>query len=204
MKPKSLIVWGLAILALAFLCSVVGLYFFQFKDGNILSNSKADWGTFGDYLSGVFAMFNLGVVVILAIYVSNNDTRRSNRELEVQRKITLSQLRMREFEALNQLLSRYNRANLEETTVSQTYKVDLLKQMLDELWMFVSNENVLFAFEDYENFLENVNKLIVHIDSVHNKLQKGELKDFYFNLFEQSKRELKQSIYKFITDDLKG
>ncbi len=56
-----------------FLLALIALYFLQFNGK--LSNDKTDWGTFGDYLSGVFAMLNLGVVVVLAIYVSNNDKK---------------------------------------------------------------------------------------------------------------------------------
>jgi hypothetical protein len=61
---------------------LIGLYIRQFHGG--LSESQTDWGTFGDYLSGVFAVFNLGVVIVLALYVQGMESRRRNEDAKFQ------------------------------------------------------------------------------------------------------------------------
>lgn len=78
MKTLKIGIWILAIISSAFLI----LYLVQFN--GCLSDSKADWGTFGDYLSGVFAVFNLAVVVLLTVYVKKSEDTRRTEELEFQ------------------------------------------------------------------------------------------------------------------------
>ncbi|MBK9359238.1 MAG: hypothetical protein IPN08_18015 [Bacteroidales bacterium] len=77
---------------LAFLYGALWLYFNNLKDGCSLPDDRVGWGTFGDYLSGVFAMFNLGVVVFLTVYVADLDKKRSERELELQKKVKKQEL----------------------------------------------------------------------------------------------------------------
>ncbi|MHC1776254.1 MAG: hypothetical protein AB9834_12685 [Lentimicrobium sp.] len=213
MKPKNLIVWGLALLVLAFFCYVVGLYFFQFKEGTILSDNKADWGTLGDYLSGIFAVFNLGVVVVLAIYVSNNDKRRSDRELEVQRKILISQLRFNELGNIERTLN-------DLIVLSQDKEYYITEQTFNlansALILFVNQKRDLFPILESPEvkLLElNLKKTIYTLRFSVGKYQEIGDKDDYDEFlltFNENLKEYKIAQYelfsvlqKFILDDLK-
>lgn len=70
MEKMKILIWVLTL----FIVSFITLYIITFDGG--LSDSQTDWGTFGDYLSGIFAVFNLGVVVLLTLYVSHKENQR--------------------------------------------------------------------------------------------------------------------------------
>lgn len=99
---------------LAFLYGALWLYFNNLKDGCLLPTDRVGWGTFGDYLSGVFAMFNLGVVVLLTLYVSHKEElrdktakeeeeKRNQRELELQMERSEKELQLLEAQSQREL-----------------------------------------------------------------------------------------------------
>lgn len=134
MKTLKIWIW----VSVAVMIILVLLYFIQFHGK--LSDDKTDWGTFGDYLSGVFAVFNLAVVVLLTLYVSNNDKKRSVRELEVQRRITLSQFRYSEF-------NRIDNEFLELLNLNRIEKIEERLNRIEEIEMY------FFSFSNDSEYL---------------------------------------------------
>ena len=76
MKAIKFAIWFLAFIMVA----MVSSYLYQFG----FSEDVDDWGTFGDYLSGIFAVFNLGVVVLLTLYVQAIENKRKEDESKFQ------------------------------------------------------------------------------------------------------------------------
>lgn len=65
-----------------------------------LSIKAEDWGSFGNYLSGIIGIINLGFFIYISILLSNRDEERSKIEINTQKLITLTQFRQSELEKL--------------------------------------------------------------------------------------------------------
>lgn len=157
---KNYIIATILFLILVLLISLILIYY-PF-DGSI--DQKTQWGLLGDYLSGIFSVFNLGVVIILAFYVTNAEKQRSESELEVQRKILLSEMRFREFERLYDSTTVIFKSE-DSGTTEDLRKLIVNSQMV--FLLFISTKKELFSIlnENDTNTLTNQIKDI-YIDVV--------------------------------------
>lgn len=221
MKTLKIWIWIFAVVMII----MILLYFIQFSGK--LSEDNADWGTFGDYLSGVFAVFNLGVVVLLTLYVSHKEDlrdklakgeqeikyqkdlefqrERSERELEVQRKILLSNYRYSELQELE------NKLNL---WVAYQDKADFDTENLDlaatSIMLFYNQKKLIFNTIEHKDEIIELYKSVtslkyyfentVEIDG-DEELSNKDLNDTFLN-YKKIQFRLFEKLYKFTFDEL--
>ena len=171
MKTLKIWIWIFA----SVMIIMILLYFIQFSGR--LSDDNADWGTFGDYLSGIFAVFNLGVVVLLTLYVSHKEDlrdklakdeqeirnqkdlefqrERSERELGVQRKILLSNAR---FDELNRYISDLQEVRKFKTEMEPDHMLIITSDLINLNSQFSTN-NPLFPIFEEERFKSHFKKI---------------------------------------------
>lgn len=206
------------ILILILMIGLITLYFIQFNGG--LSDTQTDWGTFGDYLSGIFAVFNLGVVVLLTVFVSNNEDKRieqarieqqlrneqelkfqkerSERELEFQRKLLLSQLRYNDFQIFETELNK-----IKSITVS--YKKSTVQQLIAEQILVLGtyrNKSTLYPVFKEPEFKEIFDRLGRRLHEVAYGFVEGS--DYVKGVIQLTLElsTLKENVQKFIIDEL--
>jgi len=77
---KKYIIFWLVIITL--ISIVISFYFFQFHGG--FSSDHSRWGTFGDYIGGIFAFFAF-IAVLITIWIQVRQLRITTEELQLSR-----------------------------------------------------------------------------------------------------------------------
>ncbi|MEA5111548.1 hypothetical protein SDC9_21809 [bioreactor metagenome] len=168
---KKKIVRSLTLLISLILVSVL-LYLWNFRHFS-LSDSQTDWGTFGDYLSGIFAVFNLGVVVLLTLHIAKLDEERSNKELVVQQKILTSNFRYDE-------LNKFEEEMLKVRSITMDWKKETVRQIINDsigtLHAFRTNR-VLFPEFNIESFSNQFRAVENVLYQIGDNFEKGKYPD---------------------------
>jgi uncharacterized membrane protein len=94
-KLKSFLVWFWILFGISILFAT-GFFVSKFHSSELSSN-PANWGTFGDYFGGItqsiIALANLVIFVKLTILLSVYQRTQNANELDLQKKIVLTQLK---------------------------------------------------------------------------------------------------------------
>ena len=89
---------------------VITLYLITFSTSKI-SNTPQDWGVFGDYFGGTFnpivSIINLCVTIWIAIILNQFSDNQTEKQINVQKQVALTQIK---HEAFNELRKELNRA----------------------------------------------------------------------------------------------
>jgi len=188
-------------------------YLLQFRE-SILSNESQDWGSFGSYLSGITSILNLGVFIILTIYVANLSDSSSKMQIRAQKKILISQIRQIEINKLDEMLDKLFSLNGQE-------KKGELMNMYKSASIFLSNflnqkQNLFSILKDkkieqqIKNLIEVYNQLVSIIEEMHGipeeqiepwKQQKMETK---IQFILSTKNELVTNLQQFLIEDLEN
>ncbi len=209
MKTLRYGIWIIAVVMLVF----IAIYFYRFNGA--LSDSKADWGTFGDYLSGVFSMFNLAVVVLLTVYVAGLDKKRSEREIEVQRRIILTQFRKEELEVLENkitdtiaLMTEFNNEQMIKNIQGIIDYILIFQVQKKYLFPILLNETVNKSFSTLNQILENMQVSIKEVEIAFAKEKIDTEPALKFANLTADYTELRYNLISrlqlFILNDLKG
>jgi hypothetical protein len=128
---------------------LIGLpYFTQFKQSQI-SNSTQDWGAFGSYISGIAAILNLLVFIILTIYIAKLGNANSKEQVVSQKKIIISQFRQAEIDKINDQLDaafrfKGNESKGELINIYTTVSIYLTNFLNQKKYLFpILNDNLL-------------------------------------------------------------
>ena len=188
-------------------------YLLQFRE-SILSNESQDWGSFGSYLSGITSILNLGVFIILTIYVANLSDSSSKMQIRAQKKILISQIRQIEINKLDEMLDKLFSLNGQE-------KKGELMNIYQSASIFLSNflnqkQNLFSILKDkkieqqIKNLIEVYNQLVSIIEEMHGipeeqiepwKQQKMENK---IQFILSTKNELVTNLQQFLIEDLEN
>lgn len=170
---------------------VLALYLIVFRYG--LSHSTTTWSEFGGYVSGILmpilTAINIFVFVKLTNAISEEDSKRSEKELSFQRQLMLMQFRKAEIDAFEKTME--NVLSFKENT---DYKN--VKQFLNDTSFSVLNAMIyLDSFMNTKLEMFNLNKkskavtdiasLISLLDNYNNNLNEGKIveKEEYLKMF---------------------
>jgi len=150
MKTLKIWIWVIALVMIIIVTLYFNNFYWKLTSINGLSESKTDWGTFGDYLSGIFGLFNMVLFAFLTWYIFKSEEERSKRleaeqkrrnqrdldfqkersenELKVQRKILLTQIRLNLLKELDSGFGELANTNLD--TLQTLKKLNLLNYQL--------------------------------------------------------------------------
>lgn len=94
-KLRIFLIWFWILLGISLLVTI-GFFLSKFHSAG-LSGEPANWGTFGDYFGGItqsiFAFANLIIFVKLTILLAAYQKTQSSNELDLQKRIVLTQLK---------------------------------------------------------------------------------------------------------------
>ncbi len=170
-------------------------YFFTFNSYK-LSSSPSDWGSFGDYVSGVLSVINLLIFIFLTFYISNLDKKKSENELRLQKKIVITQFRQSEldlvYKALNEALDN-NGTEDKPIVLNKIMKASII------LTDFINQKSYLFPILNEDIIKQKALNLIEKLSQ-------------FFNIFDetygleldknfQKKFEIKLQAYMFMKND---
>ena len=102
MKTRIFYIILILILIFCFLC--MSLYFFKFH-GN-LSNNNSDWTTFGSFIGGIAAFFNLLIFILISFYIAKINVNWKEKELKFQKETVIFKKTSEIFEEITLELSK--------------------------------------------------------------------------------------------------
>ncbi len=108
------------ITAVIVMIAPIACYMWQFRNGQI-SNNPADWGTFGDYIGGVYSV----IIAFLIVYITRNMSR-SDKEREKKR------------EALRSIYLKIG--DIQIGRGRKDYKITNLFLLIEEARLYVDND----------------------------------------------------------------
>lgn len=122
---------------------VFGLYFLQFHGPP--STSKADWGTFGDFVGGtlnaILGLANLGITAIIAFLVHKLSEEAKDSDLEKQKQIILIEFK---YAAIKEFYSMLVRINETVSITDDAKKSKALEMIHSEYVMFKGTNKPLW------------------------------------------------------------
>lgn len=106
--------------------SVIGLYFLQFHDG--FSEDQSAWGTFGDYIGGVFAFFAF-IAVIYTINIQLKQLKIMSKDL----KVSMEEMRLSRQEMKNSVKALKSQNETLEVRNFENIFFELIRMRIDAI-----------------------------------------------------------------------
>jgi len=148
-------IFGIIVIALILFA---GSYFLVFN-GGISSNSQS-WSDFSNYISGmmmiVLTSINIYVFIKLTKAIDQNDEKRREQELDVQKLILLSELRQTELNLFNEIL---DNAMMVKFSLSEAESSESLIKAVTYIETFVNTKKHLFPIIEKEKIVEIIMRL---------------------------------------------
>lgn len=156
--------------------------------GYHLSDSKTEWGAFGDYLNPFIAIINLVLLVYLAHVVAVNEEKRHRENLKFQANSNFLASRMEEARRMRTIAQ----SIFDVSPAEKEYEIRLHEkayEIIAELNSFLINNEFLFKeLVRDQSFIDNVNRMVAAMEAmVFNVMDRDELKLRLENNTEQFK-----------------
>ncbi|MDQ6482331.1 hypothetical protein [Dyadobacter sp. LHD-138] len=161
MNLKDLAMWTIYV-SFIIIFLVASAYLWKFADGTF-SDSKAEWGAFGDYIGGILnplaAIANLIFLAYVSYQLSELDKSRGKAEQATQKKIALYSLKNDAYKELANMLSKVQGLVLPVNNDSADSAILLRQEFID---YFIIQRHLFDGFVgfDGEALLESWTQLI--------------------------------------------
>lgn len=185
------------------------LYYFNFH-GSGISKSTTVWGEYGSYISGVTSILNLIVFIFLTVFVARLGEANNKRQLDIQKKLLLSQFRYSELLKIQEKINK--EYEIIEVSDLKIFKDSLLK-LGKNIDSFIVEKATLFPALDSQmnitirdNIITGINsisKVIYSYNYLH-ELSQAEMSSFSFlkGKIEYDKYLLFSNLLTIILNDL--
>lgn len=189
---SSVIIIGIVALFLL----MTGLYFWNFHS-SVLSDDKSEWGTFGDYISGVIALLNIVLFVYITKYISDSETKARKHEMRAQANLILTQIRYDEYNKLEKMLNDLVVFGADDGKISGKVRSQDFQIAGIALSLFVRQRKQLFPILNSPDTLEIYTELRTNIKEL------GKLVNTSDNMFiEEYSNEINTLIKDYIKNQL--
>lgn len=149
---KALVVFGVLILSATLIFAIASFpYFWHFREEAISTNPQ-DWSAFGSFVAGISSVLNVTVFIILTIYVAKLSDTNSQKEINSQKKIIISQFRQSEIKILNEQLDK-------ALILDDLPKLNEIVNASFILTNFLNQKQYLFPILKTKDLQEKINRL---------------------------------------------
>ncbi len=170
MKKKNCGIRTINALILISIVVILTFYFAVFHEG--ISHDQSLWGDFSTYFSGlimpILSIINIYVFIKLTRSISDEDGRRAKIQIQVQKNMTLMQLRVNEIRELDKMLSSAFVPSKED--VIDSYRsIVVCIAYLDN---FIHTRLSLFGLDEKSELFQSLNELYNGISIYYGKIKK--------------------------------
>lgn len=183
---------------------LINLFYYLNFHGTGISKSTTVWGEYGSYISGVTSILNLIVFIFLTVFVARLGEANNKRQLDIQKKLLLSQFRYSELIIMKEKIN--NEYNITDFSDLKKYKLSLIKlsrNMDDYLAEKVPLFPSLMAPDNFkirQNIIEEVHTFL---DDIFSFDYVNEMPQCKMNKFSFSKAKIEYDLYLLFNNLLK-